>query len=77
MAPEKLGGLGSPEFNSDTWAKLTRYLEGHLDALRHENDSLTLSPERTLALRGRILEIKSILALSNSPIIVASPVKGY
>lgn len=49
---------------SAVWLKLKKHLEAELQRLRVKNDG-NLDEKRTAILRGRIGEIKAILALEN------------
>jgi hypothetical protein len=40
-------------------------MEQRLEYFRRENDGISLSPEKTAAIRGRIAELKEILELEN------------
>lgn len=55
------------ERQSALWQKLAAHLSERLDAQRARNDG-ELSPEETHKLRGRIAQIKEILALAREPV---------
>lgn len=55
------------ERQSALWQKLAAHLSGRLDAQRARNDG-DLSPEDTQKLRGRIAQLKEILALAREPV---------
>lgn len=50
------------ELHSSLWVKLTEHYEARLQLLRQKNDNV-LSAEETARLRGRIAEVRAILAL--------------
>jgi hypothetical protein len=52
------------ERQSAVWMKLKKHLEAELQRLRAKNDS-NLDEQRTAILRGRIGQVKAILALEN------------
>lgn len=54
--------LTTEERHSPVWARLREMLEARLAAHRVANDA-DLSPEKTADLRGRIAELKVLLAL--------------
>ena len=54
--------LSLQDRNSATWAVLKRHLEARLDTLRRMNDNPSGEME-TATLRGRIAEIKRLLAM--------------
>lgn len=58
--------LNLNDFSSVTWQKLRLLLESRLDVLRKRNDS-DLSPDDTAHIRGRIAELKMLLALEEDP----------
>lgn len=66
IAPEVFE-LSLAERNSHLWQRLAKHLEGRLQKLRTENDT-DLTESRTAQLRGRIAEIKALMALGNEPI---------
>ena len=55
------------ERQSALWQKLAAHLSERLDAQRARNDG-DLSPEDTQKLRGRIAQLKEILALAREPV---------
>ena len=56
---------------SPTWKRLRAHIETQIAALREKNDSESLTPEKTAALRGEIKALKKLLALENpAPAIV-------
>lgn len=57
------------DFNTRTWAHFAALLELRLAALREENDQ-RLDDVKTATIRGRIAEVKALLAL---PQLAASP----
>ena len=50
---------------SATWQKLEKYFKDRLDLLRRDNDKQK-DEIQTAYLRGRILEVKSLLALTKN-----------
>lgn len=50
------------ESNSPLWSKLREYYAARLETMRAKNDGM-LTPDETSRLRGRIQEIKNLLAL--------------
>ncbi|MEN6400862.1 MAG: hypothetical protein ABFD94_02860 [Armatimonadia bacterium] len=57
--------LQQHETRSALWLKLQAHMSEQLDVLRRKNDGL-LSHEDTQRLRGRIAQLKEILALSET-----------
>lgn len=57
--------LDPSEIGSATWQRLSAHLKAQLDALRAQNDdpASTFDEVKTARLRGRIQQIKNILAL--------------
>ena len=51
------------EYGSPTWKAITNHVTDRIETLRKRNDSLTLSPAQTDQLRGRLAELKDLLAL--------------
>lgn len=49
---------------SRTWSRLEQHLSDRLQQLRHDNDK-PLDATETAALRGRITEVKRLLALAD------------
>ncbi len=47
---------------SSTWLKIEKHLEERLNNLRAKNDNENLKEHETAAMRGRIAEIKAMLA---------------
>jgi hypothetical protein len=58
----KLDGIDT---RSACWIKLSAHLEARLTTLRARNDG-ALTPDETVHLRGRIAQIKEILALAQA-----------
>lgn len=54
------------DFLTPTWRRLTQHLEARLQALRELNDTLSNTPDKTASIRGQIVAVKEILALSRS-----------
>lgn len=57
--------LTPADINSHLWQRIEQHLNIRLEAARIRNDA-PLSHEETLALRGRIQEIKSLLAAGSN-----------
>lgn len=55
------------EIRSALWQRIHTHLAERLDALRKSNDG-DLGPEDTQRLRGRIAQLKEILALGREPV---------
>jgi hypothetical protein len=56
--------LKPEDFRTATWKRLTQALQERLEDLRQSNDQISLSVERTAAIRGGIAELKKILSLA-------------
>lgn len=65
--------LRASDFQEGVWKRHTQALQARLAELREHNDRLSNTNEQTLAIRGRIDEVKRILALPKSS---ASPSAG-
>lgn len=52
------------DFRTPAWKRLTQVLEERIEDLRQSNDQLSLTVERTAAIRGGIAELKKILSLA-------------
>lgn len=52
------------DFRTDTWRRLDALLKRRLEDRRAENDA-RLDAEKTATLRGRIAELKDLLALAS------------
>lgn len=65
MTPEKFT-LAPHERASPLWKNLERHMQEQLAELRVWNDA-SVSPERTERLRGRIEQLKVLLALGDEP----------
>jgi hypothetical protein len=60
------GDVLKPEdFRTPAWKRLSQVLAERIEDLRQSNDQLSLSVERTAAIRGGIAELKKILALAD------------
>ena len=55
--------LEAHEKQSALWLKLESHIEQRIDTLRRMNDS-ELDPTQTARLRGRIVELRALVALS-------------
>jgi hypothetical protein len=64
--------LKREDFHTQTWRRLSQLVEDRIDELRQLNDSMSLTVEKTSALRGGISELQKILALADE--VSASPV---
>ncbi len=62
------------DFNTDVWARLEEHLAGRLEVLRTQLEG-ELDEKGTAAVRGRIREIKEMLALPKkaAPVRVSVP----
>jgi hypothetical protein len=49
------------------WRKLRKHLESELADLRERNDSIKHTEQQTAVIRGRIAQIKDLLALDPQP----------
>ena len=52
------------DFRSAAWKRLAQVLGDRIEDLRKSNDQMSLSVERTSAIRGGIAELKRILSLA-------------
>lgn len=59
-----LTNLSDDERNSPLWKRLSAHLNGRLQDLRVQNDSMMVEVDRCLHL-GRIAEVKSLLRLGD------------
>jgi hypothetical protein len=67
--------LTQGDIQSSCWARLVEYYKERLESLRAQNDNSTLTPEATADLRGRIKEVKDLLALATpAPVTAVNPV---
>jgi hypothetical protein len=57
--------LKNEDFRTQTWKRLSQVVDERIDELRKLNDAVSLSPEKTAAIRGGIAELKKILALAD------------
>lgn len=55
--------LDRRDFNGATWARLETHVRARIAKLREDNDRPQNSEQQTATLRGRILELKELLAL--------------
>lgn len=53
------------DFRTQTWKRLSQHIQARVDELRKLNDNLSLSPEKTAAIRGGVAELNKILALAD------------
>ena len=65
MTPEKFR-LAPHERANPLWVSLERHMQEELAKFRALNDT-SLPPERTEHLRGRITQLKALLALADEP----------
>ena len=56
--------LTRDELRTQTWVKLRAYLEGRVEELRVQNDNLQSKDIDTAIRRGRIDELKALLAMA-------------
>jgi hypothetical protein len=72
--------LKREDFHTQTWRRLSQHVEERIDELRQLNDSMSLSVEKTSAIRGGISELLKILALADeasaSPAVSPSELAG-
>lgn len=52
------------DFHSATWQKMKKHLQSQLESYRKENDG-NLDNDKTQRVRGRIAEVKRLLALED------------
>lgn len=55
--------LRPADFNEGVWTRLQKHVEARIAELRAQNDGLSLTNDKTLVIRGRIDELKELLAL--------------
>ena len=60
--------LNRVEAQSAIWLKIKQHLEGRIATLRSKNDG-DLDILETAKLRGRIAELKALIALDESPVV--------
>lgn len=58
--------LTDAERNSALWRKIERQVEARVAELRIYNDAISLPERDTAVLRGRISELKNLLALDSA-----------
>lgn len=63
--------LEETEIHSELWMKLKEHMEQRLASLRLQND-VSKPSDQTEKLRGRIAELKILLALDQAPAIVVA-----
>lgn len=51
------------DFHTDTWRRMKKFINERLQDLREQNDQISLSLEKTAALRGEIAGLKRLLDL--------------
>ncbi len=61
------------DFKTDTWANVKAYVDERIAAMHVDLESFNLDAEKTAAVRGRISELKKLLALEGAPADVARP----
>lgn len=59
--------LSTADRRSALWALIEKEYTERLQNLRSQNDAASLTAEQTAVLRGRIAEIKGLLALGQEP----------
>jgi hypothetical protein len=57
--------LSERDRNSDVWLRMRERLQARLDMYRRQNDN-DLPADKTAMLRGRIMELKALLAAGES-----------
>lgn len=60
--------LPAIDVSGKTWKLLREQLKQHVEGYRTELESSTCTPENTALLRGRIKELRLILALEKDPV---------
>ena len=70
--------LNAKDLNSDTWAKLAKYLATELEAGRTRLESHLMTADQTATVRGDIGRIRKLLALGEiqAPAEDATPQTG-
>lgn len=68
-----MNDLTEAERRSVLWRKITRHAEARIAELRGNNDAISLSERDTAAIRGRIGELKNLLALGEDPATEEAP----
>lgn len=63
-----MSALERRDLNTDAWAHLKADIAARIAQLHTENESLTLDHDKTQALRGRIAELRKLLALEEAPV---------
>jgi hypothetical protein len=61
------------DFETRTWEHVRAHAEARIATLRAENDRPQNTEQQTATLRGRILELKDLLALATAPADDAGP----
>lgn len=61
--PKSVYDYSRLNFNSRTWAALSDGFIEKLEALRTQNDSLRVTPEKTIEIRAKIAVYKELLGL--------------
>lgn len=59
--------LTAAEKSHPLWVQLKAHLQDQLAGLRVRNDSASMTEQDTAALRGRIHQLKAVIALGNDP----------
>lgn len=57
--------LNDAERRSALWRKIARHIEARTQELRGNNDAISLDERSTAVIRGRIDELKNLLALGD------------
>lgn len=57
--------LNYADVNNPLWAKLKKHMEHELAVLRERNDSTKLDERGTAETRGRIAQLKELIALAD------------
>jgi hypothetical protein len=72
--------MKTEDFHTPAWKRLSQLVDERIDDLRKLNDNVSLSTEKTFAIRGGIAELKKILALaeqaSASPVVSPGELTG-
>lgn len=78
--PFRVGGAvqggGEIEIHSSTWVFMENWAKSEIDRLRKLNDGMSLSVEKTTAIRGQIKLLKRVLLLPGGGVDDQRPTKG-
>lgn len=69
------------DFKTETWEHIRAHIEARLAELQVQNENLNLTDSTTASTRGRIAELRRLLALEKAPAETPAPgaslVPGY